>query len=738
MPKTKDDLQVTSPCIGFSIIATFLVVFFGCWAALEAYHANHSTPSPTPSPGLPASVTATLQVTGISEADLVADTTKQTKIISGFAAAAKLVSTDVKITKIGTTQITRRLQAAPLDVEFEIKAKSSAAASAVVKAIKETKPTDIVQAIQKAGVPGLTVVVGRVEVKTGAPTPAPTPEKQVDLLVSSPLGKYAGLYTGSGSVAYLGIKYASVPQRFAPSIENKQMHTGVYNATAKQDKCVQASDMGGAISGVEDCLFLNIWRPANIPTKPLLPVMLWIHGGSFLTGSGNEPLFDGANITAKQDVIVITINYRLGPLGFLVTDNTGKGGLNGILDMVNALKFTRTMIASFGGDADKVTIFGESAGGESTCLLSVLPAAKGLFRASITQSGPCVGPWGVQSASKGVNDASALMAQVGVDNVGALKTVAVTKIAKWADGTSTVGFYADSSLLSKPVGDYFTGSRSDLNVQAMMIGSTSYDGTSWLLPYAPLSNGQYTSATDKLWNMPHEIDAAKASTGKICAVPVAAKVRELYPITNQALTSPLQSRAAFVQQNSDYAVLCPTLGIAGAASDATKIGGAILVYTYQFDVFHPKCDGSWLFSTATGLSTAAPPTEAANPKWASHGAEIPWVFDNPSLYLLPTGPFCPFVTTEKSNLQDAIMTRWVNFATTLDPNKGAKGTIAGTTTMPKWEKHLAATNALTMVFSLPESQVVSSTNFASGAQKPQCDFFNGGSQPGFSCRTTAG
>jgi len=84
------------------------------------------------------------------------------------------------------------------------------------------------------------------------------------------------------------------------------------------------------------------------------------------------------------------------------------------------------------------------------------------------------------------------------------------------------------------------------------------------------------------------------------------------------------------------------------------------------------------------------------------------------------------------------MTRWVNFATTLDPNKGAKGTIAGTTTMPKWEKHLAATNALTMVFSLPESQVVSSTNFASGAQKPQCDFFNGGSQPGFSCRTTAG
>ena len=161
----------------------------------------------------------------------------------------------------------------------------------------------------------------------------------------------------------------------------------------------------------ENCLFANIWRPvqasdAGAGDAGLLPVMFWIHGGGLTSGTGAQNWFNGT-VFANKDVIVVTINYRLGPLGFLTLDDTlisevearsgevpvGTGGTNGLNDQRTAMEWVRDNIEAFGGDPNQITVFGESAGGQSTCSHTVSPLARGLFHASIIQSGPCNGPW---------------------------------------------------------------------------------------------------------------------------------------------------------------------------------------------------------------------------------------------------------------------------------------------------------------------------------------------------------
>ena len=138
----------------------------------------------------------------------------------------------------------------------------------------------------------------------------------------------------------------------------------------------------------EDCLSLNVWTPAT--TGPPRPVMVWIHGGSFTGGSGK--IYDGRWLVSRGDIIVVTINYRLGTLGFLAHPALGPPGdvgNYGLQDQQAALRWVRDNIANFGGDPDKVTVAGESAGGMSVCDHLVAPGSKGLFRAAIIQSAPC-------------------------------------------------------------------------------------------------------------------------------------------------------------------------------------------------------------------------------------------------------------------------------------------------------------------------------------------------------------
>ncbi len=138
----------------------------------------------------------------------------------------------------------------------------------------------------------------------------------------------------------------------------------------------------------EDCLYLNVWTPAEHGDK--LPVLFWIHGGGFAVGSGSEPRYDGANL-AKQGVVVVTVNTRLNALGFLahpaLTSETGSSGHFALLDLIAALQWVKTNISQFGGDSSAVTIAGESAGSMFVSLLMSSPLAKGLFHRAIGQSG---------------------------------------------------------------------------------------------------------------------------------------------------------------------------------------------------------------------------------------------------------------------------------------------------------------------------------------------------------------
>ena len=133
----------------------------------------------------------------------------------------------------------------------------------------------------------------------------------------------------------------------------------------------------------EDCLYLNVWTPGLSGSRP---VMVWIHGGAFTIGSGSEQYYDGANLTARGDVVIVTINYRLGAFGFVNLPALGETNF-GMRDQIAALKWVQDNIPNFGGDPGNVTIFGESAGGMSVGSLMASPEAAGLFHKAIPQSG---------------------------------------------------------------------------------------------------------------------------------------------------------------------------------------------------------------------------------------------------------------------------------------------------------------------------------------------------------------
>ncbi len=199
-----------------------------------------------------------------------------------------------------------------------------------------------------------------------------------------------------GIRAFLGVPFAVPPvgplRWKAP--EPAAKWTGVRKADQFGNRCMQTNPFADMVfhgAESEDCLYLNIWTPAKAATERL-PVMVWIHGGGYTSGSGDEPRHDGT-VLAGKGVIVVTINYRLGVLGFLAhpeltAESAHKASGNyALMDQVAALRWVHDNIAAFGGDAAKVTIFGESAGSLSVSAMMATPLAKGLFAGAIGESG---------------------------------------------------------------------------------------------------------------------------------------------------------------------------------------------------------------------------------------------------------------------------------------------------------------------------------------------------------------
>ena len=205
--------------------------------------------------------------------------------------------------------------------------------------------------------------------------------------IETTAGKISG-YQENGLHIFKNIPYAEPPVgelRFAPSVPKKPWGD-VLDCTAYGPVAPQRVDpvMNPGREVVMDearCLNLNVWTPGQDNKKR--PVMFWIHGGGFSFGSGSWT--DGSKLAATGDVVVVTINYRVGIFGFLYLENQMAN--LGMLDMITALKWVKDNIAAFGGDPDNVTIFGESAGAVAVCCLMAMPGAKGLFHKAISQSG---------------------------------------------------------------------------------------------------------------------------------------------------------------------------------------------------------------------------------------------------------------------------------------------------------------------------------------------------------------
>ena len=168
--------------------------------------------------------------------------------------------------------------------------------------------------------------------------------------------------------------------------------SGMLDASKPGPQCMQDTGRDPRVGKPtsENCLTLNVWTPPRGQRGDKRPVMVWIHGGGFVNGSGD--IYHSRSLAAKGHIVVVTVNYRLGALGFLAHPSLGPPGdvgNYGLADQQAALRWVRDNIAAFGGDPRKVTIAGESAGGMSVCDHLVAPGSAGLFRAAIIQSAPC-------------------------------------------------------------------------------------------------------------------------------------------------------------------------------------------------------------------------------------------------------------------------------------------------------------------------------------------------------------
>src|SRR6202050_3249931 len=193
----------------------------------------------------------------------------------------------------------------------------------------------------------------------------------------------------------------------------------------------------------ENCLVLNVWTPA-VNDGRKRPVLFSCHGGAFISGSGDSPWYDGTSLCGKGDVVVVTINHRLGAFGYLHLGELGEefaaSGNAGMLDIVAALQWVRDNIAAFGGDAGHVTIFGESGGGAKVSVLMAMPAAHGLFHKAIVQSGPAVS---VTDRDDATATAKLVLEQLGLDakQIDRLQTVPPQDLIKaQTAGLGKVGF----------------------------------------------------------------------------------------------------------------------------------------------------------------------------------------------------------------------------------------------------------------------------------------------------------
>ncbi len=404
----------------------------------------------------------------------------------------------------------------------------------------------------------------------------------------------------------------------------------------------------------EDCLFLNVWTPALDGGKR--PVMVWLHGGGFTTGSGSSNAYDGVRLADRGDVVVVTVNHRLNVFGYLYLDEYGEefaGSANaGMLDLVAALEWVRDNIGQFGGDPDNVLIFGESGGGWKVSTLMGMDSAAGLFHRAVVQSGPGLTLMEPETAAAAT---SALLAELGLDaeRVAELRTLPAETISAAAARLAEAG----TSVGNRPVVDGVVNQRHPFTPAApaqsvdvpLLIGSTRTE-------MSMLAGASNRSLFELTWEtLPA---ALETSFPGVDAQAVIDGYRQLHPEID-----PVNLFFEAITDNSLFGRGSFTL-----ADRKAEQGGAD-VYQYYF---------SW-------------PTPVEGGMWsATHALDIGFVFDNVAKSASMSG------TGERQQaLADVMSEAWLAFARNGDPNHAG---------LPEWPPYDPETRA-TMVFD-DESAVV--------------------------------
>ncbi|MDO4289324.1 MAG: carboxylesterase family protein [Eubacterium sp.] len=455
--------------------------------------------------------------------------------------------------------------------------------------------------------------------------------------LTPPCGPVVGQIKKGISV-FKGIPYAKPPVgelRFRPP-QRRPVWTEPLECFEFGDRCLQ---YGGILADLtpmytsegksEDCLYLNVWTPAK-RYEDAYPVYVYIHGGGFATGSGSEIMFDGASL-AKRGVVVVTLNYRLGALGFLALEalrqEIGTTGNYGLMDQILALTWVKENIASFGGDPDNVTLGGESAGAFSVTGLLLSPAAQGLFHRAVIESGAILSIGAFCQRTQGNLDKSIAMGK---------ELAAIFGASDSPEGLEILRALPPEALA------HLSMIKSDQNLPLRFSFWPVFDGV--LLPADPMAalRHQKFNAVDLLlgYNTNESTLFIKntANTGAyvtmiydIFGPEGAAKIFERFPLSEEK-----QARRVLEEL---FTITGFTLGMRIFADYFAEAGKSVYFYNFNYDPAILKI---------VGLDTA-------------HALELPFVFGN----LLGGLPFGKI-----SALSDQMQTHWTNFMKNGDPNVG--------------------------------------------------------------------
>jgi para-nitrobenzyl esterase len=431
-------------------------------------------------------------------------------------------------------------------------------------------------------------------------------------------GAVRGLATGSVD-KFLGIPYAAAPVgalRWQPP-QPAARWSGVRDATKFGPHCPQLASPFGQASTSEDCLYLNVFTPERRPPASRFPVMVWIHGGALVTGESDD--YDPTALVA-HGVTVVTINYRLGALGFLahpaLADANGQSGDYGLMDQQAALRWVRRNIARFGGNSHNVTVFGESAGGLSTLAQVASPQARGLFERAIVESGSYNLTQASLAAAESAGDAFASKVGCADQTAACLRSLPVSTILANEDAAGYTP-NINSEVLPETLGTAFATGKFN---RVPIINGTNHDEWRLFVALSQLEGNSVTAAN---------YQSMISSTLGVPAA-VAAIIAAEYPLS--AFPSPSVALGAV---GTDAIFACPALSIDQSVSKFVP------TFAYEFnDENAPE-----LFLPPVGF-----------PYGAAHASEIQYLFG------LPAATFPQALSGQQQQLARIMQSEWTSFA----------------------------------------------------------------------------